>query len=80
MAKISEIIKKELNLKKLENKDKKADMVGDISLDKIKELAKNSKIPGNTEDAKIRQIIGSCVSYKITIDGKNPKEFKSYGL
>jgi len=79
MATISEIIKKELNLEKLADKEKKDKWVGDISLEKIKEIAKKVDIPGNTEKAKIRQIIGSCISYRITINGKDPREFKNFG-
>jgi len=79
MATISEIIKKELNLEKLADKEKKDKWVGDISLEKIKEIAKKVDIPGNTEEAKIRQIIGSCISYRITINGKDPREFKNFG-
>jgi len=79
MATISEIIKKELNLEKLADKEKKDKWVGDISLEKIKEIARKVDIPGNTEEAKIRQIIGSCISYRITINGKDPREFKNFG-
>ena len=78
METIAELVKKNMNLEKLSKKEKQEEIVGDISLEKIKEIAKNRQIPGNSEDAKIRQIIGSCISYKITIDGKDPREFKNY--
>ena len=71
-------IRKETGLKKLTDKDKK-EWLGDISLEKIKEIARNKKFSGNSEEAKIRQIIGSCVSYQITIDGRDPRELKNYG-
>lgn len=79
MPTVAEIIKKELGIEKLANKDKKDEWVGNISLEKIKEIARNKELPGNTEEAKIRQIIGSCISYKITINGKDPREFKNFG-
>jgi len=79
MPTVAEIIKKELGIEKLANKDKKDEWVGNISLEKIKEIARNKELSGNTEEAKIRQIIGSCISYKITIDGKDPREFKNFG-
>jgi large subunit ribosomal protein L11 len=79
MPSVAEIIKKEIGVEKLSNKDKKDEWVGDISMEKIKEIAKNKDILGNTEEAKIRQIIGSCISYRITIDGKDPREFKDFG-
>jgi ribosomal protein L11 len=78
MGTTAEFVKKIINLEKLAKKEKPEEIVGDIPLEKIKEIAKNKEIPGNSEDAKIRQIIGSCVSYKITIDGKDPREFKNY--
>ncbi len=78
MATISDLIKKAGNFAKLSSKEKKDEIIGDISMEKIKEMAKTLEIPGNTEEAKIRQIIGSCVSYKITIDGKNPRELAQY--
>ena len=78
MTTVAELIKKECNLEKLSDKEK-PDFVGDISIEKIKEIAKNKEILGNSEEAKIRQIIGSCISYRITIDGKDPREFKNFG-
>ncbi len=77
MVIVAEQVRKETGLKKLTDKDKKG-WLGDISLEKIKEIAKNKDIPSDSEEAKIRQIIGSCVSYQITIDGKDPREFKDY--
>ncbi len=78
MGTIAALVKKAANLEKLAKKEKQEEIVGDISLEKIKEIAKNREIPGNSANAKIRQIIGSCISYKITIDGKDPREFKNY--
>lgn len=78
MATISELIKKAGNFTKLSSKDKKEEIMGDLSMEKIKEMAKTLEIPGNNEEAKIRQIIGSCVSYRITIDGKDPRELTKY--
>ena len=78
MVTVAELVKKAANLEKLGKKDKPNEIVGDISFEKIKEIAKNKEIPGNSEEAKIRQIIGSCISYKITIDRKDPREFRNY--
>ncbi|MCK4429176.1 MAG: hypothetical protein KAU95_02280 [Candidatus Aenigmarchaeota archaeon] len=80
MGLIAELVKKGANLGKLAKKDKPAEIVGDISLEKLKEMAKSVDIPGNNDEAKLSQIIGSCVSYKITIDGKDPREFKKIKL
>ena len=78
MTKVAEFIKKEAKVEKLTNKEKLDLTVGDISLEKIKEFAKSREMPGKDENAKIRQIIGACVSYKVTIDGKDPRELKNY--
>ncbi len=78
MGTIAELVKKAANLGKLAKKDKPDEIVGDISLEKLKEMAKSVDIPGNTEEAKLKQIIGSCISYKITIDGKDPREFRNF--
>jgi len=80
MAKVAELVKKEANVKALSNKEKPADFVGNISFEAVKKIAKTVKMAGNTEEAKIRQVVGSCVSYRITIDGKNPKEFRHFGM
>jgi ribosomal protein L11 len=80
MAKVSELIKKEAKIDKLAKKEDPKLRVGNISFDKVKEIAKTKKIPGNTPEAKIRQVVGSCISYRITIDGKDPKEFRHFGM
>lgn len=77
MATVSELVKKEANLKKLAEKGKPETIMGDIPFEKIKEIAKakENEIPGNTFEAKVRQVVGACQSYRITIDKKSPKEF-----
>jgi ribosomal protein L11 len=79
MAKVAELVKKEARVSALAIKDKPTEVVGNISFEAVKKIAKAVKMAGNTEEAKIRQIVGSCVSYKITIDGKSPKEFAHFG-
>ncbi|MCD6274958.1 MAG: hypothetical protein J7J15_02960 [Candidatus Aenigmarchaeota archaeon] len=78
METVAELVKKAANLEKLAKKEKPTDIVGDVPLEKLKEIVRNKEIPGDSEEAKIRQIIGSCVSYRITIDGKDPREFRNY--
>ncbi|MBN2094716.1 MAG: hypothetical protein JW727_01590 [Candidatus Aenigmarchaeota archaeon] len=80
MATVSELVKKEAKLQKLASKETPQNIMGNIPFEKIKEIAKNREMPGNTLEAKIRQIVGTCMSYRITIDGKDPREFKHYGL
>jgi ribosomal protein L11 len=77
MATVSEMVKKEIGVKSLSEKGKPETIMGNISFEKIKEIAKakENEIPGNTFEAKVRQVVGSCRSYRITIDGKSPKEF-----
>ena len=80
MAKVAELVKKEANVKALSNKEKPAEFVGTISFEAVKKIAKSVKMAGNSENARIRQVVGSCVSYRIMIDGKNPKLLAHYGM
>ncbi|MGC9310382.1 MAG: hypothetical protein ACP5E4_01510 [Candidatus Aenigmatarchaeota archaeon] len=77
MATVSELVKKEAGVKSLSEKGKPETIMGDITFEKVKDIAKakEKEIPGNTFEAKVRQVVGSCQSYRITIDGKRPKEF-----
>lgn len=78
MGKVTDLFKKATGKEKLSNKEKPDEFVGDISMDKVKEMAKSMDLPGNSEEAKIRQVIGSCISFRIKVDGKDPREYKNY--
>ncbi|MCD6371127.1 MAG: 50S ribosomal protein L11 [Candidatus Aenigmarchaeota archaeon] len=76
----SEFIKKELGVEKLklseEDKNAGKTSVGDVSMEKIVKIAKIKIKDMSTNDLKkaVLQVLGSCVSMPITIEGKHPKE------
>lgn len=70
----TELIKKEAGLEKGASKHDAP--VGNISMKKIIELAKSSIDKSNTKSVRnrVKELLGTCVSMGITVDGKNPKE------
>ncbi len=73
---VSELIKKVTKLSKLSDKEDKSKIVGDVSMENIKKIAelKKDELLGKDEKTRIKQIIGAITSYRITIDGKDPRE------
>jgi len=73
---VSELIKKVTKLSKLSDKEDKSKIVGDVSMENIKKIAelKKDELLGKDEKTRIKQIIGAIASYRITIDGKDPRE------
>ncbi|MCW1309869.1 MAG: 50S ribosomal protein L11 [Candidatus Nanoarchaeia archaeon] len=68
----AELLKKELNVQKGASSTGK-EKIGNLSLDQIIKIAK-IKFPNLNLKSACKQVIGSCVSLGITIDGKNAKE------
>ncbi len=55
------------------------DFVGDLTVDKVVTIAK-SKISGSyavTIRSAVKEVVGSCVSMGVKIEGKDPREFMS---
>jgi large subunit ribosomal protein L11 len=53
------------------------DFVGELSMDKVVSIAKN-KISGSyasTLRSAVKEVVGSCVSMGVKIEGKDPREF-----
>lgn len=72
----SQLIKKELKLETLAKAAWKEPAVGNLSMAAAVKIAK-AKLPTlGTRDVKkaTKEIIGSCVSLGVTVEGKNPKE------
>ncbi len=71
----SQLIKKELNLEK-GSQQAGREIVGDISLEKVIEIAKIKMESMLTKDLKnaAKQVIGTCLSMGITVNGKDPRE------
>ena len=72
---VSSLIKKELNVQKLAtvNEDKTRNLAGNISFEKVVAIAKSKEIYGDLK-AQVKQVLGTCVSCGVTVDGKNPKD------
>jgi large subunit ribosomal protein L11 len=73
---VTSMIKKELKMETLGkvNEDKTRKLAGSISLTAIVNIAKSKdSIRGNTK-AKVKQVLGTCSSSGVLVDGKNPKD------
>ncbi len=53
----------------------KTEVIGDVSLDAVKRIAeaKGDDLHGRSMEEKMNQVIGSCVSLGITVDGEDPR-------
>lgn len=80
----SQLLLKELNIPKgsgsawnTSNKDKPS-VVGDVSKDAIVRIAKIKRESMGTKNLKnaVKNVIGTCLSVGLTVEGKNPKEIQ----
>ena len=71
----SALIKKEVGIEKGAAKRKEA-VAGNATIEQIKKVArmKMDSMMANSLTAAVLEVIGTCVSLGITIDGKDPKE------
>ena len=53
----------------------KTESVGDVSLDAVRKIAeaKGEDLQGRTMEEKVNQVIGTCVSLGLTVDGQDPR-------
>jgi large subunit ribosomal protein L11 len=72
---VSSLVKKELGLQKLAKEPGK-EWVGDLKFEQVIKIAKMKIDSLGTRDLKkaVKQIIGSCVSFGVKVEGKTPKE------
>lgn len=73
---VSSLLKKELHVQKLAtvNEDKTRNMAGNLTFDKIVAIAKSKDAIYGDMKAKVKQVLGTCVSCGVTVDGKSPRE------
>jgi large subunit ribosomal protein L11 len=71
------LIKKEIGLEKAQT-DSTTDYTGDISLEQLKEVAKKKRegMLASSLKAAINELIGTCVSMRLKIEGKDAKEIQ----
>lgn len=74
----SALIKKELGIEKGSGK-KKEQIAGNATIDQIKNVAhaKLSDMMSNDLKGAVMEVLGTCVSLGITVDGKDPKEIQT---
>ncbi|MCD6434465.1 MAG: 50S ribosomal protein L11 [Candidatus Diapherotrites archaeon] len=73
----SALIKKELNLQKAA-KNPKSERVGNLSLEQVKKIAEMKLANMSSVDIKsaIREVIGTCQSMGVAIEGKSAKKMQ----
>lgn len=76
---VSAMIKKELKLQKLaglgkEESGRPAPIVGDIKIDQIVKIAHAKESIAGDLKARVKQIVGTCKSCGVTVEGKSPKD------
>lgn len=75
---VASLLKKELGVQKLATvgEDNVRKLAGNLTFDKIVAIArgKEDAIIGKTFKQKVKQVVGTCASTGVTIDGKNPKD------
>ncbi|KYK35351.1 MAG: 50S ribosomal protein L11 [Theionarchaea archaeon] len=72
---VSALIKKELGVEKGAQSPGE-EVVGDLTMEQIKKVAriKMENMLSYTEEAAVKEVLGTCVSLGVTVEGKSPKE------
>lgn len=70
---VSALIKKELGIEK-GSKMACKEPVGDISLEKVIEIARGRIRSEEELEGMVKQVLGTCLSMGVTVEGRNPKE------
>lgn len=72
---VSALIKRELGIEKGAQIPGE-EVVGDLTLDQAKKIAriKMDNMLSYTEKAAVKEVLGTCVSMGVTVEGKSPKE------
>jgi large subunit ribosomal protein L11 len=72
---VSALVKKELNLEK-GSKKSKHEIVGDLTMDQVIKIAKikQTQMLSYTLKSAVKEVLGTCVSMGVTVDGKHPKD------
>jgi large subunit ribosomal protein L11 len=71
------LIKKELNLEK-GSSSSRSDKVGDLSMEQVKKIVKmkGQSILGKSLKESVKEILGTCVSMGVTVDGEDPRDIQ----
>ncbi len=76
---VSQLIKKELGLEKLaglkkDESGRPADKVGNLTIDQVIKIAKSKDNMLGDLKQKVKQVLGTCLSCGVTVEGKDPRE------
>lgn len=73
----SSLIKKELNIEK-GSSSSRMEKVGNLTIDQVKKIVrmKGDSILGRTMEHSVKEVMGTCISMGITVEGKNPREIQ----
>lgn len=72
---VTSMLKKEMNKQKLARVvEGNMELPGSISMEKVVKITKSRNLPGKDVRARVKQVLGTCLSGGILIDGKSPKE------
>jgi large subunit ribosomal protein L11 len=71
----SALILKELGLEK-GSRDPREEKIGDLSMEQARKIAlmKRDSVLGTDLKEKVKEVIGSCISMGVTVEGKDPRE------
>jgi large subunit ribosomal protein L11 len=71
---VAALLLKEIGKEKGSGKSK-GETIGDVSLAAVTKIAeaKGADLQGRSADQKVNQVIGTCVSMGITVDGQDPR-------
>jgi large subunit ribosomal protein L11 len=76
---VSQLIKKELGLEKLaglkkDESGRPADKVGNLTIEQVIKIAKSKDNMLGDLKQKVKQVLGTCLSCGVTVEGKDPRE------
>jgi large subunit ribosomal protein L11 len=73
----SSLIIKELNIEKGSSSNR-TEKVGDLSIEQVKKVVKmkGRSILGKTMKQSVKEVLGTCVSMGVTVEGKDPKDLQ----
>lgn len=74
---VSALVKKELGIEKGAQIPGE-EVVGDLSMDQVKRIAriKMENMLSYTEKAAVKEVLGTCVSMGVEVEGKDPREIQ----
>ncbi|MBI2971195.1 MAG: 50S ribosomal protein L11 [Candidatus Aenigmarchaeota archaeon] len=73
---VTSMLKKEMNVQKLAKvlEGGERQLPGSIPFEKIVTIAKSKDSLGGSMKSRVKQVLGTCVSCGVLVDGKNPKD------